>query len=255
MDKQPGTLDVIALELAKVVKPLEERIKKGEILELFAELGIRFPDSLANNPQFGTALADAIARLEVIPGLITTLIDQVEAEDYSGAAGTAIDLTEAVVQLILDIDTIADAIEAASGTFPAIDVGDFVENLSKNLVDYLVINYIEGNAPAAAAVFEVLAVVERSPQNVGSANPVTPPYIKKALHFDQLTGAFSDPMQHLRKLYKWGDSDFDGALLLDRLNKVMLGLGLPVLLDTSVTPHRLNILFFELSVKTVLPPP
>ena len=80
MDKQPGTLDVIALELAKVVKPLEERIKKGEILELFAELGIRFPDSLANNPQFGAALADAIARLEVIPGLITTLIDQVEAE-------------------------------------------------------------------------------------------------------------------------------------------------------------------------------
>src|SRR5258708_24776239 len=250
MDKQPGTLDVIALELAKVVKPLEERIKSGEILELFAELGIRFPDSLANDPQFQNAMVDAIARLEAIPGLITTLIDQIEAEKYGDAAGTAIDLTEAVVHLIMGIDVIAQAIDAAQGTFPTIDLGDFVANLSRNLVDYLVVNYLESNSPPTAAVLDFLAVVERSPPNVGSTNPVNPPYIRKALHFNELTSAFSDPMDHLHKLYKWGDSDFDGALLLDRLNKVMLPPGLPVLLATSVTPHRLNILFFELSAKT-----
>ena len=91
MDKQPGTLDAIAIELAKVVKPLEERIAAGQILELFAELGIRFPDALANDPQFGTALSDAITRLESIPGLITTLISQLEAENYEDAVGTAIE--------------------------------------------------------------------------------------------------------------------------------------------------------------------
>jgi hypothetical protein len=255
VDNQPGTLDVIALELAKVVKPLEERIVSGEILELFAELGIRFPDSLANDAQFQAAMADAIARLEAIPGLITTLIAQIEAEDYSGAAGTAVDLTEAIVHLIMDIDAIADAIDAASGSFPTIDVDDFVANLSKNLVDYLVINYIESNTPTAAAALEFLGVVERSPQNVGSVNPVHPAYTKKALHLDELTSAFSNPTEHLRKLYKWGDNDFDGALMLERLNKVMLSLGLPVLLDTSVTPNTLNILFFELSAKTDLVPP
>ncbi len=255
MDKQPGTLDAIAIELAKVVKPLEERIRSGEILELFAELGIRFPDSLANDPQFGTALSDAITRLEAIPGMITSLISQLEAEDYSNAAGTAIDLTEAVVQLLLDIDDIADAIEAAQGTFPAIDVGEFVADLSRNILDYLVINYVESNVPAAAASLEFLGVVERSPQNAGSTNPVNPPYIRKRLHFDELTSAFSDPMEHLRKLYKWGDTDFDGTLMLERLNKVMLSVGLPVLLDTTATPHKLNIMFFELSAKQDLVPP
>src|SRR5882724_2375350 len=250
MDKQPGTLDAIAIQLAKVVKPLEDRINQGEILELFAELGIRFPDSLANDLQFQNAMVDAIARLEAIPGLITTLIDQIENEKYADAAGTAVDLTEAVVHLIMDIDVIAQAIDAAKASFPTIDVAEFVANLSRNLVDYLVINYIESNTPVTAAVFEFLAVVERSPQNVGSTNPVNPAYIKKALHLNELTRAFSDPMEHQRKLYKWGDGDFDGALLLEKLNKILLAAGLPVLLDTTVTPHKLTILFFELSAKT-----
>jgi hypothetical protein len=254
VDKQPGTLDAIAIELAKVVKPLEERIVSGEILELFAELGIRFPDSLANDPQFGTALADAIARLKTVPNLIIALIDQIEAENYAGAVGTAIDLTEVIVQLILDIDAIADAVEAAA-PFPGIDVGEFVANLSRNLVDYLVVNYIESNTPTVAAVLEFIAVVEREPQNVGSVNPVKPPYIKKGIHLDELTSAFSDPMAHFRKLYAWGQDDFDGTLFLAKLNKIMLSLGLPVVLDTSTTPHRLEILFFQLSAKTDLLPP
>ncbi len=250
MDKQPGTLDVIALELAKVVKPLEERIASGEVLELFAELGIRFPESLGNDPQFQSAIQDAITRLEAIPGLVTTLVDQVEAEQYGDAAGTAIDLTVAIVNLIVDIDHIANAIDAAKGSFPTIDVGAFVADLSSNLVNYLVVSYLESNSPTGAAALELLGVVERSPQNVGSVNPVNPPYIKRALHFDALTKAFSNPTEHLRTMYGWGNDDFDGALLLERLNKVMLGLGLPVLLNTGVTPHTLDILFFELSAKT-----
>lgn len=254
-ENQGGTLDVIAIELAKVVEPLEERISSGEILELFAELGVRLPESLGTDPQFQSALTDAINRLQAIPGLITTLIDQIEAEDYSGAAGTAIDLTQAIVHLIVDIDHIADAVEAASSTFPAIDVGEFAANLSRNLLDYLLVNYIEGVTPAAAAALEFLAVIERSPQNVGSTNPVYPPYIKKSLHIDQLTSTFRNPIEHLRALYGWGNDDFDGTLLLEKLNKIMLALGLPVLLDTSVTPHKLNILFFELSAKTDIAPP
>lgn len=251
---QSGTLEVIAIELAKVVEPLEERIKSGEILLLFAELGVRLPDALAADPNFQSGLTDAIDRLEVIPGLIKALVEQIEAEDYSAAAGTAFDLTEAIVHLIVDIDKIADAIEAAPA-FPAADAGDFVANLSRNLIDYLLVNYVESVAPAAAAVLEFLAIVERSPQNVGSTNPVLPPYTKKALHIDNLTSAFSNPLEHLRTLYGWGNDDFDGAALLEKLNKIMLALGLPVLLDTSVTPNRLNILFFELSAKTDVTPP
>ena len=259
MDKQPGTLDAIAIELAKVVKPLEERISSGEILQLFAELGLNFPPTLETDPNFGPALADAIARLKQVPNLIVVLIEQIDAENYAGAAGTAIDLTEVIVELIQDIEAIANAIDAAK-PFPAMtdaEVGEFVANLSRNLVDYLVVNYIESNTPAVAAVLEFIAVVEREPQNVGSTNPVKPPYIKKALHLDELTSAFSDPMAHFQKLYKWGDDDFDGAVLLAKLNKIMLALGLPVLLDTSVTPNRLNILFFELSATagaTPMPP-
>ncbi len=255
MNNQTGTLEVIALELAKVIKPLEERIGSGQILELFAELGIQFPESLASNPQFQTALTDAISRLEAVPGLIETLIQQIDADDEGAAIGTAIDLTQQIVELIGDIDAIAHAIDTAHGSFPAIDIGDFVANLSVNLINYLLVNYVESVAPAAAAVLELFGVIERSPQNVGSTNPVNPPYIRKAFHVDGLTKTFSNPLEQLRALYGWGNDDFDGAALLDKLNKVMLALGMPVVLDTGVTPHTLDVLFFELSARTDMVPP
>ena len=255
MENQAGTLEVIALELAKVVKPLEERIGAGQVLELFAELGIQFPASLASNPQFQTGLSDAITRLETLPGLIESLIQQIDADDESGALGTAIQLTQQIVELVHDIDDIASAIQAAHGSFPTIDIGEFVANLSINLINYLLVNYIESVAPAAAAILELFGIIERSPQNVGSVNPVNPPYIKKAFHIDNLTKTFSNPLEQLRTLYGFGNDDFDGAALLDKLNKVMLALGLPVVLDTSVTPHALDILFFELSAKTDIVPP
>jgi hypothetical protein len=255
MTNQPGTLDIFAIELAKVVKPLEERIDAGEILELFAELGIRFPETLAANPQFQSALGDALDRLKQIPPQVIALIGQINAEDYVTAAGTAVDLTEAIVQLIVDIDQVAQAINAASASFPAIDVADFVANLSRNLVDYLLVSYVEGAMPAGAAALELLGVVERSAQNVGSIDPATPPYVKKALHFDHLSRAFSNPNEHLRTLYGWGNNDFDGTVLLAKLEKLLLGLGLPVLRNTAVTPHRLNMLFVELSATTGPPPP
>jgi hypothetical protein len=255
MPNQPGTLEVIAIELAKVVKPLEERIQSGHVLELFAELGIRFPDSLANNPQFQTGLSDAVTRLETLPGLIETLVTQIEAEDYVGALGTSIDLTETIVQLIQDFEAIAQAIQGAQGSFPAINVGAFVAELSENLIHYLLVDYIENASPGAAAVLELFGMIERSPQNVGSVNPVNPPFVKRKLHFDAFTKTFSDPMEQLRVLYGWGDNAFDGAALLEKLNKVMLAIGLPVVLDTSTTPHHLDILFFELSAKTDIAPP
>ncbi|MEO5817900.1 MAG: DUF6603 domain-containing protein [Gemmatimonadaceae bacterium] len=255
MPTEPGTLEVIAVELAKVVKPLEERVQSGQILELFAELGIQFPAALANDPQFQTATQDAVTRLESIPGLIETLITQIQAEDYTGALGTSIDLTEAIVQLIEDIDDIAQAVQGAAASFPTIDVGAFVAELSENLIHYLLVDYIENAAPGATAVLELFGVVERSPQNVGSVNPVLPPFIKRRIHFDALTKTFSNPTEQLRILYGWGDNGFDGAALLDKLNKVMLAIGLPVVLDTSTTPHHLDILFFELSAKTDIAPP
>jgi hypothetical protein len=255
MATQSGTLEVIARELAKVVKPLEEQIGAGRVLEVFAELGIRFPESLANDPQLQAALTDAIARLEQLPALIEQLITQIEADDEVGALGTSIDLTETIIQLIGDIDAIADAIQAAQGSFPTIDVGEFVAELSENLLNYLFVTYMEGVAPAATAILELFGVIERSPQNVGSTNPVNPPYIKKALHVDALTATFSNPLEQLRTLYGFGDDDFDGAVLLEKLNKVMLELGLPVLLDTTTTPHHLDILIFELSAKTDITPP
>ncbi len=255
MSSQGGTLEVIAIELAKIVKPLEEQIGSGQILEVFAELGIQFPDALADDPQFQLTLTNAITRLEALPGLIETLIQQVDSDDDAGALGTAIAVTESIVQLIQDIDAIAQAITSAHSAFSSIDIGDFVASLSENLINYLMVEYIEAVAPTAAAVLELFGVIERSPQNVGSTNPVTPPYIKRAIHVDALTKTFTNPTEQLRTLYGWGNNDFDGSVLLDRLNKVMLAIGLPVLLDTSVTPHTLDILMFELSAKTDIVPP
>ena len=55
-ENQIGTLEAIGIEVAKVFLPLQERVEAGEIMLLLAELGIEFPASLANDPDFQAAV-------------------------------------------------------------------------------------------------------------------------------------------------------------------------------------------------------
>jgi hypothetical protein len=151
-----GTLEAIGMEIAKVFQPFKERVDAGEIMLLLAELGIEFPESLANDATFQTAVKDVADKVDDMATLVKELVDAIKAEDYSTASQKSIALVEAIAGMANDIKTIANEIKN-KGPYPGIsdtDLTTFVEGLAKNLIDYLVVNYLESAIPLFAIFLE-----------------------------------------------------------------------------------------------------
>lgn len=127
-----GTLDAIGIEIAKVFQPLQESVEAGEIMLLLAELGIEFPESLANDASFQTAITAVAGKVNQMATLVKELLDSIKAEDYALSSEKSIALIQLIAGMADDIKTIADAIEA-NGPYPGIsnaELDDFVANLT-----------------------------------------------------------------------------------------------------------------------------
>ena len=70
---QTGTLENIALALARLLEPLEERLAAGNIRALFAEMGLQFPPALDGISSIGDAAQATVSAIKSLPGLITAL--------------------------------------------------------------------------------------------------------------------------------------------------------------------------------------
>src|SRR5690606_39576461 len=93
MAAQPGTLEVIARELAVALEPLRARLTPEAAPELLGELGLNLPSG------FGTA-ASAIGTTAVkaaaLPPLVVTLVDAIDAEDAGPILAAADTLLSAI---------------------------------------------------------------------------------------------------------------------------------------------------------------
>lgn len=251
-----GTLEAIGIEIAKVFQPLKERVDAGEIILLLAELGIEFPESLANDSSFQTAITDVTEKVDEMATLVKALIDAIKVEDYSTASEKSIALIQAIAGMADDIQTIADAIEA-NGPYAGISAGeldDFVANLAKNLIDYLVINYLQSAIPLFAIFLEFFGLIEETEENVGSTNPLLPPYTKKSLRLDRIPTFLESPAKLAKELYDWGDTDFTGEKLFRMLEKLLNAMGLPAVYDDSGGQPELDVLMATIEPRTNLTP-
>lgn len=255
-DQGTGTLEAIGIEMAKVFRPFKERVEEGEIILLLAELGIEFPESLANNASFQTATKDVADKVEQMAALVKALIDAIKAEDYSTASEKSIALIQLIAGMADDIKTIADAIEA-NGPYAGIssgELGDFVASLAKNLIDYLVINYLQSAIPLFAVFLEFFGLIEETDENVGSTNPLLPPYTRKNLRLDRIPTFLESPAKLAKELYDWGDAAFTGEKLFRMLEKLFNAMGLPAVFDNSGGQPELDVLMATIEPRTDLTP-
>ena len=254
----PGTLEIVAIHLAKVFNPLEEYTSSGEILTLLAELGIHFPESLASDANFANSVNNVSTTVTSMPDLVSDIIKAVSDEDYELVVEKSVALVTAISTTVSDFDTIADAINAKKSDFIAdgltsAEVANFALSFAKRLIDYLAITYIEDNVPTLAANLEFFGIIDRSIENVGSVNPLKPEFTKKTSYLNNVLELFKSPSNLLKTLYGWGAPGFDGVALLRKLNKVILSTGLPSIYSDIPSP-KLDVFFAELSPKTDISP-
>lgn len=255
MPEQRGTLESIAISLAHLLQPLEERLLGGQVRVLFAELGLQFPPALEAVPSFTSAAQTAVSTVQALPPLVVALIQAIEAENVEQIVVRSSELINLIRLVTQNIDRLATELKnagAATG-LPAVDVAPFADQLPGRLIEYLVTRNLEP-IPGLAEALEFIGVLERNEENVGSVDPAKPPFTKRALHLAQLTSFLQSPLDFLGTRYGWGTAGFDGLVLLQTLQKILNRAGVPAVLDTSVSPPTLDVFFVEVSPKTDINP-
>jgi hypothetical protein len=253
-----GTVELLALELAKVLEPLESALTSGEILQLFSDLGLELPPVLASQPGFADALSSAAAGVEQLTPLAAQLAAAIEAEDAGRIVQLAVQIIGIFTTLVPAIETIATELANVAGSLPGVDpndVTDFAADLAVRLLDYSVTGYLRDYRPILLQILALLGIVEIVHDSGVPGDPTKPPHVKRNLRLEKIADLLGDPEAHLRATYGWGDATFDGPLLLERIHDVLASLSAPVVYDAAATPPTLRLMLFRVRARPDLAPP
>jgi hypothetical protein len=187
------TLAILAGELAFAFQPLAAALRsQAAYRDLLEDLGWNFetvPAELDALRQPVTDVMNLIANGTVGAGDIPLLL---------GAVKTAF-----------------VAISDLGGPSPLAQ--EFRDQFPRQLVDYLVVEYLLNRQPRWGFLFMALGIL--SVEGV-SAQPGRSPYIKRSFAFEDLDDLVTDPLGYLKTSYQWNTSNFDG----DRLAVSLVGL-------------------------------
>jgi len=250
MPEQPGTLELIALELSHAIEPLAMRLHDSPSA-LLLELGL--PKGTQLSPSLLNAIHDAAGVIESIPHLTQDLIAAIAAEDAGQIIQKGIAIIQQVAVLVKAVETIAT--EVGGLTIPEWNAGDiaaYVSGLAQRLVEMVVVDYFKTYHPMPFAFMELLGLAEVTQQNPGSNDPAKPQHVKKSLRLDRFGQIFQSPDQLFKDLYGWGDdANFKGNLLLLRFAEILRALNAPI--TTHFDPGPPPRVFLEIEMFTLGP--
>lgn len=253
-----GTLDVIALELAKALDPLADRLAAGEIVDLLSELGLQFPPALQGAGPFIHALGTAAADIAALAPLLPQLVTAIDTGDDATMLKISAQILDVLRSLLPAIDTIASELQNLAGSLPGMtpaDVTAFASQLAESLVGYVVVGYLEGYHPVLLQILAFAGIVELKDDPGVPGDPSKPPFTRRQLRFDHIGSLLTDPQNYFRTIYGWGDPGFDGRMLLERTHALLSSLSVPATYDPSALPPALRLFLLSLTPKTDIAPP
>src|SRR5215472_7122139 len=98
-----GTLELLARQLGLALEPLKDRLASGDVIALFAELGLQFPTALLQ-PAFLNAVNSGSAAAAALADLITALSNSIQSGDEER-------ILELGAKLIQQIGTLTSSFE------------------------------------------------------------------------------------------------------------------------------------------------
>lgn len=251
-----GTLETLALTLARFLQPLSLRFAEGTSRAFLAELGLRLPSSVESLSAFKNDTTNIAEGVKGLVPLIDDLTKSIEANDFQKIITTAVELSKKIAQIIQGITQLATGLKSLSGSTgisPAV-LNAFADKLPKRLFDYLLFARLK-NLPMVVQVLEVAGIVTSTIQNKDSLDPALPPFTERDFSFEKLSAFLKSPGDELKNFYDWGKSSFDGSKLLPVLYHLLQEANVPVIYDDTVLPPVLDIVIGELTAKKDVTPP
>jgi hypothetical protein len=235
-----GTAELIALELGRLLEPLQTRLEAGELAALFEEdLGLPLPQAVRDAPEVITAGGQTVDALLDVAEAIGPLADAIAsgdtdliAEQLSEFLPLATEAFERVASLATQVRT---AYESLGPVAPVLQ--DIVSQLPVRLLNFLVVSYLESGHPILGHTLGLFGLIESV---LEPAQPHRPAYLRRAVRLDRLATIIVDPAQTLRDVYGWGDlgQPLDAGLLLLRVREFLAALDVPVAIEPDLPRLR-----------------
>ena len=190
-----------------MLAPLGATLDSANVLELFEELGVKFPNNLlTTNPQLKNALDAARAAASGLPAVVDELIEAIETDDESKTISKAIELLGRITTLTAAIAAISSKLDAATGTGVS-DLHQFAMDFPRAVLEYTIICYGESNVPLITSTLVLLGLIDR--MKVAAGDPQHPEHIERKLRLDRIGTFFQSPEQWAQQITGWGTNNLE----------------------------------------------
>jgi len=252
-----GTLETLARELSFALEPLQDTLGPAFFLRLGCELPREISDDAALLSSLGAAQDKARALTPKSAALTSAITDGDDAAIVSAGA----DVLAGVAELVTALTAVGTAVgQAANALAPPRRalLQDLATRLAARTVEAMLVTYLGERWPSLTTAMDLLGLVDRSPQPSTDMDVIRSPRdpIAPRLHVDRLSQLVMRPADYLRETFEWGAADFDGAMILPRLQALLESLGVPAMIYASPgQPPSLEAFVFGVQADTSVSPP
>ena len=246
-----GTLQGLASALTDAVAPLQTRLAAGDVTGLLADLGLSLPSSLSGLPQFSEAASAAITAVEGLAAPLAALASAVEGEDVGAIVSATTTLLQAIGAVITALKNLANALSEVATELSGITPGDvtsFAETLGEKLLEYVIIEFLDGYRPVLLRVLTLLGIADLDNVPPVSGDPAKVAYQRHDLTLSNAGSLLSDSASYLLTLYGWNTASLNAADMLQRISNLFTEFGVPSSYDQATT--TLTVLPFVFSPTT-----
>jgi hypothetical protein len=130
-----GTIDAVAIEISKLLRPLESQLSTtAGARAFFAQMGFTLSDAQVST--VAAPFATLAGNTGDLIKITTAIIQAIEAEDYGTLTAKGIEAIQRIVQVVDAISTLGSSM-AGLVALPA-------DQIAKRILDYLVFVYLNG---------------------------------------------------------------------------------------------------------------
>ncbi len=247
MSDASNTVQAALAGVASAIAPLERDFAPDQAAYTLAQIGLGLAPAQVGT--LATPLAAAIGDVHDMVQAAAALTAAVEAEDDGAILSSGVALATKLGGAIQSIDAVVTAVHGLGLAIPASEIDAIPTRLlNLLLVDALLL------VRSADEILAFLGVLERVPTNVGSADPLRPPYSLASFHFNRVADWLQSPATALQQLYGWNDPSFDGVALLQSLATLLASFGFPAVYDDGTAPPSLDLSLLQVRPKLDVSP-
>jgi hypothetical protein len=220
----PAALEALARILGDALSPLATRLQGDQAMATLEQLGLRLPVGAAGVTQGLQVSATACSQL---PAAVSVLVDAAGGGDDGALISAAVNLGQLIVRAGTAFAQLGSALDGViqgdGGLTPAQKARllGVVEKLPDRLLHLALISYVEDNQPAVKGALDLVGLFDDTLVEADPADPSLSAHRLKQVRFDRIGPLFSNPAEHLKSLYGFGNPGFDGLELFRRIKQLV----------------------------------